>query len=937
MAKMPLNQPQAQDRQDDQRPVHSLAKSIIENRKKQFEYRLPSNTAPRVYIIELDPDFLGEKFTFNGNGTIIFEVLRPTSTVTLHRSDKMDIDNQATELIDESGNVKKPISQDWNAANNFFSIKFESKLNAGNYSLKMSWTGRDGNDDWFSPQSGFYRAVDKDENGNPKYLVTTHFEPTGARRVFPCWDEPGLKAQFEISIKHYSNYTALSNMPVKNREELPDGKILTKFERSPKMSSYLPCLAVADYKYVANAHGNITFYTLESALDSVKYALEVSEKVIPAMEFYTGVPYALPKLDQITIPQYSATAMEHWGLVSYVTSSVLIHNTSLLPDMTEKHGIEILIAHELSHQWFGNLITPIWWSDAWLNEAFAAYFQYKALELVYPERHVMADFIVDHLNRLSFKAENTLRVARPIKWNPTNKIQIFQMFSQVTYAKGAGVLHMLDHMLGEEVFRDGIRRYMKAHQFTAVVSDDLWDDLQEAYDEKYKDKPLNVKETMDPWIEQTGHPIVTVKRNYETGEVILTQKNAMPTNKDNKWKIPLNYATKSNPDFSSTLPTMWFDKNKDNVTISNVNKDDWIILNIQQRGFYWVDYDEENWRRIADYLNSDDYQKISPINRAQLIIDAYRMFKNAKVDKIQRLEILINITSYLYREVDHLPWIPARKIIDHFIELMRNTPEEEIFSKYMLFLMANILDDIDEDYDESETKQLLSPTACRLQHAECLKFARSVFNKFIENPTTEKLFNNDNFWIMCVGLQNANETVWDSLIELTDNNETYYSPYEFLCCSDSEEIRNKYMDRILTTNITEEPYELLRIFNTFLDGNRDNVDYALEYFINRFKLFEKYFEEHHDPDYMTVMFAALNLAIKNRDQYEKFKAFFEPRLEALKEKYNEPDMETMLKDVENGVEAVEELSAQFHNLMDKRLFGPNAIKNNENENKSQKK
>ncbi|KAK0167903.1 hypothetical protein PV327_001758 [Microctonus hyperodae] len=916
MATMPLNQPQT-DGQDDQRPVHFFAKSIMENRKKQFEYRLPSNTAPRVYIIELDPDFLGEKFTFNGNGTIIFEVLRPTFTVTLHRSDKMDIDNQATELIDESGSVKKPISQDWNSANNFFSIKFKSKLNVGNYSLKMSWTGRDGNDDWFSPQSGFYRAVDKDENDNPKYLVTTHFEPTGARRVFPCWDEPGMKAQFEISIKHYPNYTALSNMPVKTREELSNGKILTKFERSPKMSSYLPCLAVADYKYVANAHGNITFYTLERALDSVKYALEVSEKVIPAMEFYTDVPYAFPKLDQITIPQYSATAMEHWGLVSYVTSSVLIQNTSLLPDITEKQNIEILIAHELSHQWFGNLITPIWWNDAWLNEAFAAYFQYKALELVYPERHIMSDFVVDHLNRLSFKAENTLRIARPIKWNPINKIQIFQMFSQVTYAKGAGVLHMLDHMLGEDVFRDGIRRYMKAHQFTAVITDDLWDDLQEAYDEKNKDKPLNVKETMDPWIEQTGHPIVTVTRNYETGEVILTQKNAMPTNPNNKWKIPLNYATKSNPDFSSTLPTMWFDKDKDNVTIPNVNKDDWIILNIQQRGFYWVDYDEENWHRIADYLDSDDYQKISPINRAQLIIDSYRMFKRAKVDTIKRLEILINIMSYLYREVDHLPWIPAQEIILYFTELMRNTPDEEISSKYMLFLMANILDDIDEDYAESETKQLLLPTACKLEHAECLKFARSVFDKFLESPTTEKFFHHDNFWIMCAGLQNANETVWDSLIELIDSKRKYYSPYEFLGCSDSEEIRNKYMDEILTTNKTEDPYELLRIFNTFLNSNRDN--------------------EHHDPDYMTVMFAALNMAIKNRDQYEKFKAFFEPRLEGLKETYNEPDMETMLKDVENEVEAVEERSAQFHNLMDKRLFGPNAIKNDENITKSQKK
>lgn len=148
--------------------------------------------------------------------------------------------------------------------------------------------------------------------------MATHFEPTGARRVFPCWDEPGIKAEFEISVKHFSNYTALSNMPVINRENLMNEKIFTHFAKSPKMSPYLPCIVVVNYGHIENPSGNITFYTLEKDLELVRHALEVSEKVVRAMEYYTGISYVLPKLDQVTVPKLSTTGMEHWGLVTYL-------------------------------------------------------------------------------------------------------------------------------------------------------------------------------------------------------------------------------------------------------------------------------------------------------------------------------------------------------------------------------------------------------------------------------------------------------------------------------------------------------------------------------------------------------------------------------------------------------------------------------------------
>ncbi|CAD6242385.1 GSCOCG00009475001-RA-CDS [Cotesia congregata] len=901
---------------------------------QEYGHRLPQSTAPRVYVIEFDPDFIGELFTFTGNSTIIFEVLEYTSSVILHRSDKITIDRNFTHLVDINGAAIKPEKQKWSPWNEFYKITFSQKLEPGNYSLKMKWSGIDATGslyDFGFFRQGFFRAYDKIENDKHKYLVTTHFEPSGARSAFPCWDEPGFKAQFEISVKHFPNYTALSNMPEKSRQLLPDGRIITHFERSLKMSPYLPCVAVADYQAIKNQHGNITFYSLENNLDSLKFALEISEKVISIMEAYTGVPYALPKLDQIAISQYKG-GMEHWGLVSYDTRMVKFENSTLIPNIEQKDRILFLVAHELAHQWFGNLVSPVWWDDTWLNEGFAAYFQSKIIDQIYPHWHIMDHFVIESVNHDSYDSESYLPQAKPIKWTPPGKIALRMVFNPVTYRKGAAVIHMLEHILTEEVFREGLQRYFKAHQFDSVVTNDLWRAFQEVYNKKHEDKPLDIKETMDPWIEQTGTPVVNVTRNYETGEITLIQKNSRNENPKNKWRIPINFATKSNPDFSRTTPTMWMEVDQEVTTIPDVKTDDWIIVNIQQRGFYQVNYDKENWKLIADYLNSEDYTKIHVVNRAQLFDDIHRLYSTDK----SYLEILVNITSYLHQETDYLPWISAVDVIVEMQENMRNTLEEESFETYMLYLTNAVMDKLgfenreDDDHSAIRIRSILAPIVCSFGHAECKLFANRLLKKYLEDPSKNTIPSSDWEWIACNGLRTANESLRGQYMASDYEDFDKLSKLRILIeCTKDFQLKEEYFSSLTSANSTADAEDIDKVFDILLGKKLDDVNFVLDYFIDHFKDLKKLYDEIEDDEYL-IPISRIALAIRTQDQYEKFKNFVEsiivPDLKGKSDSQGSTLLlQTSLEESLNSINQSKLHSVKFHELMDKKFTEPNVI------------
>ncbi|XP_015127629.1 thyrotropin-releasing hormone-degrading ectoenzyme-like isoform X2 [Diachasma alloeum] len=550
------------------------------------------------------------------------------------------------------------------------------------------------------------------------YMVATHFEPLEARTAFPCWDEPAFKAEFEISLKHYKNYTALSNMPIKGQTSTDDGKIWTSFQRSPVMSTYLATFVVVPYTSRTNNHANITFWVPSDKLSSVAIGFEFSPKLVSALEHYTGMPYSLPKLDAVYVPQYSSAATEHWGLIAY-SSRILVD-----PDVAtyrERNAAILLAAHEITHQWLGNLVTPAWWSDLWLSEAFAVYLGTKIVDNIIPNFHAMDLFTVETVNDVSFKAERLYFKPHPIRWVPDSPQEVGEVFSPVTYRKGAAVVRMLEHIITEEALCLGIQKYVDKHQFGSVETNDLWRNLQEGYNEMKVSPHLNIKEIMNPWLEQRGYPLLKVTRNYKTGIISITQSDGENSESGNLWTIPINYATTSRPDFSSTRPMYFMRRANHSLVLDRIDRNDGIILNIQQTGFYRVDYDWENWKRIIAYLNSENYHKIHVLNRAQLLNDVVYFSERDE----RYYELLVDMAMYLRRETNLLPWMAIKKVVDQFTKTSMHRANFD-YRNFSLYIMKNVVDLIgfeDRPFEDDNLVYLarsrLLSLACNLGHEGC--------------------------------------------------------------------------------------------------------------------------------------------------------------------------------------------------------------------------
>ncbi|XP_008559728.2 thyrotropin-releasing hormone-degrading ectoenzyme [Microplitis demolitor] len=745
-------------------------------------------------------------------------------------------------------------------------------------------------------------------------MVATHFQPAAARRAFPCWDEPAFKAEFEISLKHYPNYTALSNMPVKNHIETTDGKIWTNFEKSPPMSTYLVSFVIADYEHVANNVGNITFWTKKDHKDDVRLAFEISQAALIALEKYTGIPYSLPKLDQVTIPQYSSVATEHWGIISYFTYGVYfnLNESSIL---TRDNAIQLTI-HEVSHQWFGNLVTPAWWNDLWLSEAFVVYFSAKIADQILNDWYGRDLFVVDIMHKISFPAELSIRNPRPIRWNPDNRSEVSEIFNKVTYRKGAAIVYMIENILSEDVFRDGIRRYLQKHQFSTVTTNDLWQALQESYDVSRLFPILNIKEIMDPWVEQTGYPILNVTRDYETGITNITQSNGMPANPDNLWMVPLTFTDSSKLNFNHTRPTHWLAQSRENLTIYGIHKDDWVIFNIQQSGFYRVNYDHENWKRIADYLHTNNFYKIDAKNRAQFIDDLYYF---ADIDD-QYYEILIDVISYLYRETNYLPWIPTLEIIEKFNGLLMNTPSYNIFEKFMLHLLNNIVEYVgfENNKNENHLVQLarhhLLPWACAFGHEECRSVARDKVTAHLENPSSNVIAPNDESWIYCNGLRASNESIWENFMNAHLANPLEQPGFQYLGCTENRHLIEKYLLLAIADNSTLLTDQVSNAFISIMSGKRENVDFALDFFINNIEKIRKYHDVRDMSNQIEWIAEKFSESIKNPDQYNKFLEF----VTSQEDQGKMSSTNTLLKQARNTMASSEKISSIFHALIDSK-------------------
>jgi len=497
---------------------------------------------------------------------------------------------------------------------------------------------------------GFYRS----KYGEDKYLATTQFESTDARRVFPCFDEPNQKAVFEVTLIIPKNTVAVSNTIEKSiREE--KGLQIVEFTPTPKMSTYLLAFIVGDFEYIeaplrqgSTGQGKrmVRVFTTPGKKEQAKFALEVAVKCMEFYEKYFDIPYPLPVLDMIAIPDFAAGAMENWGAVTYRESTLLIDEKN--SSLGNKQWVAMVIAHELAHQWFGNLVTMKWWTHLWLNEGFASFIEYLAIDEIFPDWEAWTQFVSTEMaDAFSLDAlENT----HPIEVEVKNPAEISEIFDRVSYSKGASVLRMLWKYLGEGDFQKGLQYYLKKHAYGNAETGDLWNAL-----EKISGK--GVGKIMANWTAKAGHPLVRVQvtgnRLQLTQERFFSSPISKKQTSDNTiWSIPLLLSLRAlkgrgnlinEKIASSKTPrndaVLLIDKKS--VTIPNSGEK----LNLEEVSLVRVDYPQT-------YLKNLELKKLSASDRLGLIRDSFDLSQAGNSSTTVALELAQNYKD----EEDYTVW-----------------------------------------------------------------------------------------------------------------------------------------------------------------------------------------------------------------------------------------------------------------------------------------
>ncbi|XP_050419244.2 puromycin-sensitive aminopeptidase [Patella vulgata] len=467
--------------------------------RPEFE-RLSTNVVPVNYNITLTPDLTN--FVFDGEEKISVQITKTTSTITCHA---LDIKVKTVYFTPKGSSDKFEGSIKYGSAiEETVTFTFTTPLQAGEGDLCLTYSGELNN-----KMKGFYRSQYTTQDGQTAFNAVTHFEATDARRAFPCWDEPAVKAMFDITLVVPKDKVALSNMPEKsNTPHSSDKNVkIVSFETTPIMSTYLIAFTVGDYDYVEGFDKDqirVRIYTPAGKKEQGRFALDVAVKTLPFYKDYFGIKYMLPKIDLLSVADFAIGAMENWGLLTFKEALILVDpkNTSAV----SRQHVALVVGHELAHQWFGNLVTMDWWTDLWLKEGFATWIEYLCVDYCFPQWDIWTSFVNDNLIRAL--QLDSLHNSHPIEVKVGHPSEIDEIFDGISYSKGASIIRMLSDYLGAEDFRKGLNIYLSRHAYKNAETEDLWKALAES-----SGKP--VKNVMDTWTKQMGYPVLEVAKFTE--------------------------------------------------------------------------------------------------------------------------------------------------------------------------------------------------------------------------------------------------------------------------------------------------------------------------------------------------------------------------------------------------------------------------------------
>ncbi|KAK2704396.1 aminopeptidase N-like [Artemia franciscana] len=769
----------------------------------QEDYRLPRHVLPDSYEIKILPFLKDQNFTFNGEVAIRITCYTPSNNITLHYN---DIAIKNVKVASQDSQELKIMSTSYNSDFHQFTIFLESDLEVNKqYVISITYNGNINND-----LEGFYRASYFDENGNEIWIGLTQFEAIGARRAFPCFDEPNMKAKVKLTLGRHKDMNTHANTPISEKDVPVDGfpdMVWDIYEESPhKMPTYLVAFLVSDFikfdgRETSSGIPTGAIVNPTRTSEQANLSLTVTPSIIEFFESYTGINYSFQKLDNVGVNQFNFGAMENWGLVVYRDELLMYFGPSVTPANRKQRIVEI-IAHELAHQWFGNLVTLDWWSVIFLNEGFANLMEYKGMNAVYPEWRTEELFIAETM-RSVMRGLDSLDSSRPM-FQPVNDNNMMRYFDDIAYEKSASVLRMIESVLGESTFQTGIRNYLQARQYQNVMISDLIFYLQEAAEENnivFPDGGLEA--VMNTWIYQKNYPLVTVERTQD-GKAHLTQRRYVREQYPREyeeyfWWIPITYTQ----DFNDQSELMvWMQDSNDPLVIDNLSTDKFLILNVGQKGYYRVNYDDGNWLLIADSLRTN-IEVIPLINRAQIVDDALNLAKQGYLN----YSIAMSQTRFLVNEREWLSWQAFDANFVFLDNLVSGLGAYNNFRVYVLNLVEPLYNELtfDEDTDEelldTYSRVIAVKWACKYGLSNCVESAANVYDEWIASDglNGEIISPNLKSSILCTAIQNGDSADFNSAVSIMRETEEKATIASALACT----IDSVLLDNLLGWTITD--------------------------------------------------------------------------------------------------------------------------------------
>ncbi|KAK7352549.1 hypothetical protein VNO80_17972 [Phaseolus coccineus] len=592
--------------------------------------RLPKFAVPKRYDINLKPDLVEHRFL--GSVAVNLDIVTATSFIVLNAAELSISTDAVSFTIGQSSTVIKPSRVELFENDEILVLEFPEEIPVGLGVLTIRFEGI-----LNDRMKGLYRST-YEYNGEKKTMAVTQFEPADARRCFPCWDEPACKATFKITLDVPSELVALSNMPVV--EEITNGNLKTvSYQESPIMSTYLVAVVVGLFDYVEDHTSDgvkVRVYCQVGKANQGRFALDVAVKTLELYKNYFATPYALPKLDMITIPDFAAGAMENYGLVTYRETALLYDDQHSAA--ANKQRVATVVAHELAHQWFGNLVTMEWWTHLWLNEGFATWVSYLATDSLFPEWKIWSQFLDEPTEGLRLDG---LAESHPIEVEINHACEIDEIFDAISYRKGASVIRMLQSYLGAECFQRSLASYIKKYAWSNAKTEDLWAALEEGSGE-----PVN--KLMTSWTKQKGYPVVSVTVNDQKLEFNQSQFLSSGAQGEGQWIVPVTLCCGTYDVRKSFLLQTKSDTHdvKDFIGSTDRSVNCWIKLNVDQAGFYRVKYDD---LLAAKLRYAVEKQLLSASDRFGVLDDSYALC----MARQESLTSLINLMGSYKDEVDY--------------------------------------------------------------------------------------------------------------------------------------------------------------------------------------------------------------------------------------------------------------------------------------------